>query len=79
MTAPALKPKQEKAQHAAPLQKGRELAEVANQHDVAGDVTAREKQLAAVARPGEIEDAAGSEIGYLTNRAAGERLLPDVA
>ena len=65
-------------QAAASAQRAK-LTQIADEDDVAGYVATGEKQLAAVAGPGKIEDQAGSKIRDLARRAARERLLPNVS
>jgi len=67
-----------KGRRSGALNSDARLTEVADQEDVAGIFAFGQEQLFAVARPGEIEDLARSEVRYGARRAAAERLFPYV-
>jgi len=54
------------------------LAEVADEDHVTRGFALGEKQLLPIPRPGKIENAPRSEVGYLARHSTGERLFPDI-
>lgn len=55
------------------------LLEVRNQHDVAIEVSAGERELLAIERPCKVKNQVGSEVSKLSWSTASDRLFPQIA